>query len=84
MCISYLTAHRQQNAEGCPSYSKMRHIHGRHTRSKNWTNNNNSDILAPTTKHLSLFMLEEQWTYYKFRQGTADCHNEMGSKNYDH
>lgn len=71
MRISYITALRQHKAEGCPSYSKMRHIHGRHTRPKNCTDNNNSDIVAPTTKHLSLFMLEEPWTLLQIQAGNC-------------
>jgi hypothetical protein len=51
MRVSYLTALRKYKADGSPIiFEDETYIHGRHTRPKNWTDHNDSGLLAPTSK----------------------------------
>ncbi|KDQ71559.1 hypothetical protein L798_09467 [Zootermopsis nevadensis] len=85
MCVSYLTALRKYKASGHPIiFEDETYIHGSHTRPKNWTDDSDSSLLAPTSKGERLVIvhavgrasfISNALLIYKSRQKTRDYHN---------
>jgi hypothetical protein len=90
MRVLYLTEFRKYKADGRPIiFEDETYIHGSHTRTKNWTDDIDSGLLAPKSKGERLIIfhaggragfISKALHIYKSRQKTGDYHNEMDSK----